>query len=81
MARVQFESIYTETNRYGDTRRFEKRAIIDGSATEICMIVSSISTIGQLPGTEPVDWMKLLGGTGSKNQKALPSVRRLSDDQ
>lgn len=54
MLHVRFESIYTETDRYGNMRRWENRFEAMGTGEEVCMVLDHLVDKVQLPGTQPI---------------------------
>lgn len=61
MLRVRFESIYTETDRFGNMRRMEHRFEAEGSASEVCMVLDHLTDRVQLPGTRPIGELSEFG--------------------
>ena len=51
---VKFESIYTETDRYGNQRKLENRFEAAGSGHEVCMVLENLMNRVQLPGIKPL---------------------------
>ncbi len=51
---VKFESIYTETDRYGNQRRWESRLEAEGTAPELCFLLDNLIERVQLAGTNPI---------------------------
>lgn len=82
MVWVKFESIYTETDRHGNMRRWENRFEAIGSASEVCLVLNTVMNRVRLPGTSPIGQLgrgedDLLSNYGSSfrlphSQKANP---------
>ncbi len=51
---VKFESIYTETDMYGNQRRWENRFEAVGTAQEVCYLVDNLIRKIGLPGTRSI---------------------------
>ena len=54
MVRVKFESIYTETDRHGNMRRWESRFEAMGQASEVCVVLNTVMNRVRLPGTSSI---------------------------
>ena len=52
--RVRFESIYTETDRHGNTRRWENRLEAEGERYEISGLLADLKRHSSLPGLTPL---------------------------
>jgi hypothetical protein len=61
---VKFESIYTEIDRYGNQRKWEKRFETKGEAHEVSWFLRNTTEFLEIPGTTrvqiPEDLRKLL---------------------
>lgn len=51
---VRLESIYTETDRFGNTRRWENRLEASGSGDEVIRLLERLSSRKNLPGFDPI---------------------------
>jgi len=50
MLRVRLESIYTETDRHGNSRRWEQRLEAEGESQEVCSLLNTLMDRVELPG-------------------------------
>ncbi len=55
MLHLKFESIYTEVDRQGNSRRWENRFEATGSGQEVCMALDHLLGRVSLPGTQPFE--------------------------
>ena len=51
MLYVKFERIYTETDQYGNKRKWESRVEAQGTGSEVITLINSLSSKVILPGT------------------------------
>lgn len=52
---VKFETIYTEIDRFGNSRRFENRFEASGETYEISNLVNLLLKSNKLPGMTPLN--------------------------
>jgi len=50
MVWVKLESIYTETDRFGNSRRWENRLEAGGQSHEVCALLNTLMYRVELPG-------------------------------
>ena len=66
---VKLETIYTEIDRHGNTRRFENRFEADGDPKEICFVMSELLSSNKLPGTTPLGELNYINNYLTSNTK------------